>query len=107
VETELRAPLTALRDHLEITGPTMAYPFGRREDITPERARLALALGYRAVLSNLGGENHGPVDPATLRRIDLGGNHDTIAWMAYAHGLDLRALAARLRSFFQSGGDDG
>lgn len=70
----------------------MAYPFGQQTDITPEGMKLAASLGYTACCSDFGGENF--PSPATfhIRRIELGGNHPTLAWKTRAHGVDLGDL---------------
>lgn len=95
---EVEAPIPALR-RLQGPGPVfMAYTFGGRADITPEAFEAVRRAGYAALCSNYGGENVPPSDLLQLHRIDLGGDHDPLAWRAFAHGLDLRGLARRARS---------
>jgi peptidoglycan/xylan/chitin deacetylase (PgdA/CDA1 family) len=92
-DRELTAPLDALRRELRLQSPTMSYPFGAPSDITEEGLGAIRRLGYRACLSNFGGENWGGTDPFRVARIDLGGDHDTIGWKTMAHGLRLTSLA--------------
>ncbi len=86
---ELERPLTALRERLELTAVTMAYPFGGVGDVPREFAEAVRRAGYVACFSNYGGENASPADCHDLRRIDLGGDHAGLAWKTYAHGIDL------------------
>jgi len=88
---ELEAPLAALRSRLGLERVSLAYPFGGRADITPEALALARARGYTACLSDFGGQNTPPADPFALRRIELGGDHDTLMWKARVCGIDFGA----------------
>jgi peptidoglycan/xylan/chitin deacetylase (PgdA/CDA1 family) len=92
---ELSRPLTALRERLGLDGVPMAYPFGGPDDITDEAVRLVRELGYRACFSDFGGENFPGSDPFELRRIELGGDHDALAWRGRVHGLDFGAWTSR------------
>jgi peptidoglycan/xylan/chitin deacetylase (PgdA/CDA1 family) len=89
LERELTRPLQALHERLGLTSIAMAYPFGEPEDITPAATTLVRERGYAACFSNHGGENFPACDPFTLRRIDLGGDHETSVWKRMAHGVDL------------------
>lgn len=96
LHAELDEPVRALRGRLGVTAPALAYPFGGPEDITPDGIRVARDAGYRACFSDYGGENFGGDDLFALRRIELGGDHDTLAWRAAVHGIDLRRWRRRL-----------
>lgn len=86
---ELEQPLGVLRERLGIERPPLAYPYGGRDDITASALELARAAGYSACLSDFGGENHTPTDAFAIKRIEIGGDHPTLAWKARVHGLDL------------------
>ena len=92
--TEIDAPLATLRDRLGLEEVAIAYPFGGRADINA-RARSAVHdAGYRACFSNYGGENF-PGDPLLeLKRFNIGGDMDSLAWRARVHGIDLRLALA-------------
>lgn len=107
---ELEEPLAALRTRLGCASAPMAYPFGSADDITPLVAARVRASGYTACFSNFGGENVPTPGAFDLFRIDLGGDHDTLAWKAAAHGIALtrwRTRWERLRSVFTGGGRHG
>ena len=97
---ELAEPLLALEQRLGLTGVSMAYPFGGRTDITPEGLQLAKTLGYTACFSDFGGENFPATSTFHLRRIELGGNHPTLAWKTRSHGIDLGDLREWLGSLW-------
>lgn len=94
---EIEQPLAALRTLTSGAPVAMAYPFGGTTDITPEGVAIARAGGFRALFSNYGGENRPGADLFSLRRIDLGGDHDPLMWKAMARGLDLPSWGRRLR----------
>lgn len=97
LQHELIEPLEALRLRFQIAAPAFAYPFGGIGDITAAQIDYAISLGYRAVLSNFGGDNvPGDSTPADVRRFDLGGNHARAAWKSNVHGLDLARLGRRM-----------
>jgi peptidoglycan/xylan/chitin deacetylase (PgdA/CDA1 family) len=89
LKDELERPITVLQQRLGIEGPALAYPFGGREDITASALDFARRAGYSACMSDFGGENHPPVDLFDFRRIELGGDHPTLAWKTRVHGLDV------------------
>jgi peptidoglycan/xylan/chitin deacetylase (PgdA/CDA1 family) len=89
---ELERPLAALRQRLGIEAPAFAYPFGGREDITASAVEAARHAGYSTCMSDFGGENRLPIDPFQIRRIELGGDHPTLAWKTRVHGLDVGAV---------------
>ncbi len=96
LEYELRAPLEALRTHLQVARPSMAYPFGGRADATPATMARARALGYRACCSDYGGENFPDDDPFHLLRFEIGGDHAPLAWRCRARGIALGDWGSRL-----------
>ncbi len=90
---QLRHELAAPLKFLENRGGRqifLAYPFGLAGDVSPEAITLAEELGYAGALMDCGGDA-GP-DSARFRlpRIELGGDHPTYAWKAYARGVVLR-----------------
>jgi peptidoglycan/xylan/chitin deacetylase (PgdA/CDA1 family) len=89
---ELEEPLRVLDERLGLTRVSMAYPFGQRTDITPEGMKLAEELGYTACFSDFGGENFPAAGTFHIQRIELGGNHPTLAWKSRVHGVDLGDL---------------
>jgi methionyl-tRNA formyltransferase/peptidoglycan/xylan/chitin deacetylase (PgdA/CDA1 family) len=94
---EVRAPLEALRTELGSREFAMAYPFGGKADINDDGVSTARDAGYAALFSDYGGENFPGDAPFTLRRIDIGGDHDTLMWKAAVRGLDLAKWGSRLR----------
>ncbi len=88
---ELEASLDALRTRLNLGSGSvpLAYPFGGPSDISDKGLRLVHEVGYRACCSNFGGENRPPVSSYDIRRIDIGGDHGTLAWKTRARGIAL------------------
>jgi len=90
---ELRDARIALRERIGVEHMAFAYPFGGERDITPEGIETARWCGYSALLSDFGGENlPDRSDRFALRRIDIGGDHDTLMWKAMIHAMDLKRL---------------
>lgn len=96
---ELADSFAVLREHIGSRVVAFAYPFGGRTDIRPEQSALALELGYRAILSNFGGENTTNGNSAFVRRFDIGGQHPRLAWKSSVRGFDLAALELRFSPF--------
>lgn len=94
---EVVDPLMSLHDHLGVDRAAMAYPYGGPDDITPEGASAAREAGYVALFSDFGGENFPGDDLFSLRRIDLGGDHETLMWKVAARGFDLRRWRVRVQ----------
>jgi len=71
-EERLRAELTQSRDHLQrelgVTAPLFAYPYGGRENMTPDRLELVKQAGYCGCLSAYGGTNVGRVNRYNVLR---------------------------------------
>lgn len=93
---ELRAPLSILREWSGSPHVAMAYPFGGPDDITTDGVLEAKEAGYSALVSNVAGENLPGDDPFSVRRVDIGGDHDPIMWKAAALGLDLGRWKRRM-----------
>jgi peptidoglycan/xylan/chitin deacetylase (PgdA/CDA1 family) len=94
---ELGHSLTALRSRLGLGTIPFAYPFGRVSDITVLALEKVRELGYTACLANDGGENVPPRDRYDMCRIELGGDHPTLAWRTRSRGMDLGAIRLRPR----------
>jgi peptidoglycan/xylan/chitin deacetylase (PgdA/CDA1 family) len=79
----------ALRRRLGLEAVTFAYPFGGVDDISAEALERIRSAGYDACFSDVFGEI-GPRDELFhLNRIDIGGDHETLAWKRYAHAMNL------------------
>lgn len=100
---ELEKPLRTLQAWLGRDEIPMAFPFGGTRDYTDDNIRTAKELGYVACFSNFGGENFPPADRYRLKRIDIGGDHDPLAWKMMVHGLSLD----RLRSLWDRSTGNG
>ena len=57
-----------LRRELGLDGMLFAYPYGKRQNMTPERLELVKRAGYGGCLSAYGGANTGAVDRWNLMR---------------------------------------
>lgn len=90
LERELGEPITLIAERFGPNAVPFAYPFGGTEDITAFARRLVEGVGYSVCLSDFGGENIPPGDPFRMRRIELGGDHATLAWRVRVQGLDLQ-----------------
>ena len=71
VKRELEQSLADLRSELSIQRVLFAYPYGRREHMTPGRLALVKAVGYGACLSAYGGSNVRSVDPFNVLRCNI------------------------------------
>lgn len=91
LERELAEPIEVINARFGATAVPFAYPFGGMEDITAFARRLVAVLGYSVCLSDFGGENIAPGDPYRMRRIELGGDHASLAWRVRVGGLDLQS----------------
>jgi peptidoglycan/xylan/chitin deacetylase (PgdA/CDA1 family)/folate-dependent phosphoribosylglycinamide formyltransferase PurN len=92
---ELEEPRRALRRELDVSADVLAYPFGSTDDFSQEALDAAVRAGYTTVFSNYKGENHTGTQSTMLARIDLGGDHTTLAWRLLSHGVDLGRLRSR------------
>jgi peptidoglycan/xylan/chitin deacetylase (PgdA/CDA1 family) len=68
VREELERSYDDLRRELGLERAVFAYPYGGRENMTPDRLQLVRAAGYRACLAAYGGSNVERVDPFEVRR---------------------------------------
>jgi hypothetical protein len=86
---EIEHPIEMLRMTLGLKEIPWAFPFGGPNDFTEEHVKTVRELGYTAAFSNSGGENVPPADRYHLKRIDIGGDHDTLTWKMRVHGMAL------------------
>jgi peptidoglycan/xylan/chitin deacetylase (PgdA/CDA1 family) len=89
LRAEVEGPLATLRERLGLRAVTVAYPFGGARDISAEARGLIREAGYEACFNDVFGENLPPADRFDIHRIDIGGDHDTLAWKRLAHGITL------------------
>ncbi len=86
VALELAASQQTLRNELNLTEVMIAYPFGKRGDITPERLAQIKQAGYVANCSAYGGVNTRTVDPWDIRRQGIDHSFDCAALRAKIAG---------------------
>jgi methionyl-tRNA formyltransferase/peptidoglycan/xylan/chitin deacetylase (PgdA/CDA1 family) len=86
---EIEQPRRELQQRLQIDAAVLAYPFGRATDISDEALDVARRAGHTTVFSNFGGENSTGTQAFVLNRVDIGGDHDELAWKNAVHGIDL------------------
>ncbi len=91
---EIDAPLATLRQRLGLDDVAIAYPFGGRTDISSRALNAIQRAGYRACLSNYGGENFPGDTLFDVKRFNIGGDMEPLAWRARVHGIDLGAWRA-------------
>jgi len=84
---ELRDSKETLERELGIDRPIFAYPFGRRENITPEALERVKEAGYVACLSAYGGVNRGAIDRFDVRRGGVNWPFSALAFLSRAWGL--------------------
>jgi len=68
VREELNRSRDALRSELGVAEPILAYPYGGRLNMTPQRLQLVRDAGYVGCLSAYGGANVGKVDRFNVLR---------------------------------------
>jgi methionyl-tRNA formyltransferase len=96
VRAELIASRDALHTRLGLRDIMFAYPFGRREDVTPSVRAMVKELGFTACLSAYGGTIDGPVDPYHIPREGIDHGFNLIAFRAKVEGFSSeRASRAR------------
>jgi peptidoglycan/xylan/chitin deacetylase (PgdA/CDA1 family) len=94
---EIVAPLAELRGRLGLEQVAIAYPYGGRSDIDAPALEAIAKAGYRACLSNYGGENFPGDALFDVKRLHIGGtHHDPLTWRARVHGIDLAVLRRRV-----------
>jgi peptidoglycan/xylan/chitin deacetylase (PgdA/CDA1 family)/folate-dependent phosphoribosylglycinamide formyltransferase PurN len=86
---EIEEPRRALQSKLSSDAAVLAFPFGGRDDISPQALEVAQAVGHTTVLADYDGENHTGNSSFVLGRFDIGGDRSKLSWKALAHGLDL------------------
>lgn len=84
---ELAGSLQDVRTELQQQEVFIAFPYGRKKHITPQRIATIRELGYAACFSAYGGLNGADIDLFDIRRIGVN-------W-----AFDLAALSARLRGW--------
>jgi peptidoglycan/xylan/chitin deacetylase (PgdA/CDA1 family)/folate-dependent phosphoribosylglycinamide formyltransferase PurN len=88
---ELEEPRQVLNLRLQ-SGGVLAYPFGQPSDFSDDARDAAQRAGYSAVFANDRGDNQPGSASLLLSRIDLGGDHDPLAWRLLGHGVNLAKL---------------
>ncbi len=83
---ELTESMNTLRQRLGLQEVAIAYPFGKRSDITEERRRLIRELGYAACFSAYGGRNRFPLDLFDIRRSGVNFAYTRTAFEALIEG---------------------
>lgn len=68
VVRELAQSRDDLRRELDVQAPILAYPYGGRQHMTPQRLQRVREAGYVGCLSAYGGTNIGGVDPFNVLR---------------------------------------
>ena len=71
VKTELTQSLVDLRRELKLQDAIFAYPYGGRQNMTPQRLDLVRQAGYSACLSAYGGVNSDDVDCFNILRVGM------------------------------------
>ena len=87
VERELRESLETLRAELSMHDVILAYPFGGREHMTPERLELVKRVGYVGCLSAYGGFNRGTIDRYNVLRCGVNWGFSDVAFRCRIAGL--------------------
>ncbi len=64
----------------------IAYPFGRKTDITQQVINLIKTIGYKACFSGYGGWNRPTIDPFDIRRVPINFNFSLLAFRAALQG---------------------
>ena len=88
VRAELRDSMQKLRDEIALGDVILAYPFGGREHMTPERLELVKAAGYTGCLSAYGGFNRGPIDRFNVLRCGVNWGFSDLAFRCRIWGIN-------------------
>ena len=84
---ELSESLERLRQTLDVTDVSIAYPYGKRSDITPARIGMIKTAGYKACCSGYGGVNWSKtVDAFDVRRMNIDYRFTLAAFRARIEG---------------------
>jgi hypothetical protein len=89
IRAELAACREKLRRELGVTPKLFAYPFGGRNNISPDSLSLVREAGFECCLGACGGVNPPNADPFRLNRISITG------WFATPHQLGFELVACR------------
>jgi peptidoglycan/xylan/chitin deacetylase (PgdA/CDA1 family) len=87
VQGELRDSLQQLRSELSLRDVILAYPFGGRQHMTPERLEWVKHAGYVGCLSAYGGFNRGSVDRYNVLRCGINWGFSDLAFRCRIAGL--------------------
>lgn len=88
---ELSESLNHIRSRLGQDDVLIAYPYGGKRHITPERLDMIKSLGYAACFSAYGGYNELPVDLFNIKRIGINWAFDMAAFRSRLSGWDRTA----------------
>ena len=84
---ELADSRDALHERLGLRETILAYPYGKRSNMTPERLEMVKQAGYRGCLSAYGGANIGSVDRFNVLRRGIHWEFSDEAFLFAALGL--------------------
>ena len=85
---ELQGSLDDIRAHLGQEQVFIAFPYGRKHNITDARVDMIKSMGYGACFSAYGGLNGLDMDPFNIRRIGVNWAFDLLALGARTRGWD-------------------
>lgn len=86
VRQELAESKATLQRELGIQDVVFAYPYGKRQNMTPQRLELVREAGYKGCLSAYGGYNVGRIDPFNVLRTGCHWEHSDAVFMLHALG---------------------
>lgn len=85
---ELKGSLNDIRTKLNQDNIFIAYPYGGKQHITPERRQMIKQVGYSACFSAYGGCNDLNIDLFNIKRIAINWAFDMMAFKARLKGWD-------------------
>jgi hypothetical protein len=88
-------PRSVTRERRSHDAAVLAYAFVPKRDIAREALDTARGVGHSTVSPNEGHDNPTQSPSLLLDRIDIGGDHDTIAWKNATHSITLRRWASK------------
>jgi peptidoglycan/xylan/chitin deacetylase (PgdA/CDA1 family) len=88
VQKELCDSLRQLREKLKLREVILAYPFGGREHMTPERLELVKDAGYSGCLSAYGGFNRGAINKFNVLRCGVNWGFSDLAFRCRIWGIN-------------------
>ncbi len=94
---ETSEPMRALREKLDLQTISVAYPFGQESDAPTHWEKIAQDAGYSSSFTDMAGECRPGSNLFKLPRIEMGGDHERLAWKVATHGFDLRRFKRLLR----------